>query len=190
MDPNLVQAGSDTTIMTTQPPQLREAKLSDVPDGWSECILTYKAKATILQTPGYPQPILRRARPVHCIREGTCGLGVFATEDIQMGELIFSERALFIGPAAARFDVRLPENCTAEQRRQVILHESEKEKKIAIDRMPDEYRKRFMALANSHLHDGSGPIMGIIRTNGFGIGGFGKSCSIHFQNQRRYSLKV
>ena len=40
----------------------------------------------------------------------------------------------------------------------------------ALDRlMMPEAKEEFMSLANSHKHDGSGPILGVIRTNGFRI---------------------
>ena len=37
--------------------------------------------------------------------------------------------------------------------------------------MTDENREAFMALANSYTEDGSGPILGIFRTNGYQVPG-------------------
>jgi len=51
------------------------------------------------------------------------------------------------------------------------LQEWEERLDIASKRMTDENRKAFMALANSHTEDGSGPILGIIRTNGYKVPG-------------------
>lgn len=39
---------------------------------------------------------------------------------------------------------------------------------LSIDRMLPETRAAYMSLANSHLEDGSGPLVGISRTNSFG----------------------
>ncbi|PBK92508.1 hypothetical protein ARMGADRAFT_1030788 [Armillaria gallica] len=36
--------------------------------------------------------------------------------------------------------------------------------------MSEESKNVFMDLRNSHLHDGSGPILGVVRTNGYGLG--------------------
>jgi len=35
--------------------------------------------------------------------------------------------------------------------------------------MEPERRAKLMALTNSHLEDGSGPIHGIVRTNGYAV---------------------
>ena len=51
------------------------------------------------------------------------------------------------------------------------MHEWEEHLGIALKRMTDANRKAFMALANSHTEDGSGPILGIIRTNGYIVPG-------------------
>ena len=41
---------------------------------------------------------------------------------------------------------------------------------VAVARMTPVNRNAFMELANSHRDDGSGPILGMIRTNGFWVG--------------------
>jgi hypothetical protein len=35
--------------------------------------------------------------------------------------------------------------------------------------MEEEKRKAFKELQNSHTEDSSGPLLGVIRTNGFGV---------------------
>jgi len=47
----------------------------------------------------------------------------------------------------------------------------EKTLREPLDRMDPESRAAYMALANCHTEDGSGPLMGILRTNGLGISG-------------------
>ncbi|KAJ7072827.1 hypothetical protein C8F01DRAFT_1362097 [Mycena amicta] len=69
----------------------------------------------------------------------------------RLGELILCERPLLITPHSLNKFERLAE--------------------IAVNRMDEDRRKAFMDLHNSHTEDGSGPIVGRIRTNGVGVGG-------------------
>jgi hypothetical protein len=158
-------------LLFTQLPNYPDARFTDVPDGWSECMLPGSVKKTVLATPGFPKPILRPPTTVHCIKplaDGS-GLGVFATENITMGDLIFSERPMYIGPAAHMPSGNMPSHFSMEQIRQATLFEQERLLQVCFGRMPVEMQNAFMALSNSHKHDGSGPLMGIIRTNAFGI---------------------
>lgn len=52
---------------------------------------------------------------------------------------------------------------TLEQLKQDLLTEWEREVRGASDRMLPQDKAAFMALSNSHLHDGTGPILGILR---------------------------
>jgi hypothetical protein len=40
---------------------------------------------------------------------------------------------------------------------------------IAVDRLRPDNKAAFMALASSHKEDGSGPVVGIVRTNGIAM---------------------
>lgn len=93
------------------------------------------------------------------------GLGLYATRNIMSGELIIAERPLVLVSPMMGLDGRgyNPETTTLEQYKQVLLAEKEQEVRIMFERMLPEDQATFMALANDHLHDGSGPIMGIIR---------------------------
>ena len=51
------------------------------------------------------------------------------------------------------------------------MHEWKERLGIALKRMTNENREAFMALANSYTEDGSGPILGIVRTNGYQVPG-------------------
>lgn len=54
-------------------------------------------KRLVLSTPGFPSPIVHPPRVTYEVREtGEHGLGVFATEDIEAGDLILAERPLVI----------------------------------------------------------------------------------------------
>ncbi|KAJ7496871.1 hypothetical protein FB451DRAFT_1456778 [Mycena latifolia] len=127
-------------------------------DGSSECMLEAQTKAKILSTPGFPSPIARM------------GLGAFSTTRLQMGDLILSERPLVIAPVNFFLFDSPPDDFTQEQVNQAVLAQGEQCLQEVFSRLSPENKKAYMALANSHLQDGSGPLMGILRTNGLGAG--------------------
>ena len=92
-----------------------------------------------------------------------------ATRDLKMGDLIVSERPLFVTCPAASSKLDVPDDTPMEQRIQAMLAQWEKALECGFHRMSEENQVAFKALANSHTQDGSGPILGVIRTNGFGI---------------------
>lgn len=165
--------GDDVLLFSTIPPQLVSAKPADHPDGWTECILRGYTKRTILSTPGFPQPLVQPPQSCYCIGPSHNGLGMFATCDLSIGDLIVAERPLMVTPRGLSLSssISLPVNFTAEQRRQAAIFEWEKTLQTSFDRMEPENQAAFMALANNHLEDGSGPLLGIIRTNGFEVEG-------------------
>ncbi|KAF9062594.1 hypothetical protein BDP27DRAFT_1481940 [Rhodocollybia butyracea] len=84
------------------------------------------------------------------------GLGLFATRLIRAGDLVVDERPMLVVPAGSA--IPLPESAASyspEQQKQVFLHEWGKLVKTAFDRMSVDHKGDFMALANSHQHDGS-----------------------------------
>ncbi|CAA7270097.1 unnamed protein product [Cyclocybe aegerita] len=162
--------GPNEVVYTTIPSQ-DMSKPAD-PDGHSECVISGLIKAKIFNTPGYPCAIPKPRRPNMCVIKPVAdmGLGVFATCDIKVGELIFSERPLLVTRRAmAAPTAHIPRGCSPEKVKQILMFEIEKGLQYAASRMSDERRTALMALANSHKEDGSGPILGIIRTNGFSI---------------------
>ena len=128
----------------------------------------------VLNAPGYPARIPKPHRPdLYEVRSTSdMGIGVFAKRDINRGELIFSERPLLVTPTRYRPSSRseIPPHYTAMQINQILMFEHEQVLKAAIDRMSEEDRARYMSLCNSHHEDGSGPIFGIMRTNGYRLG--------------------
>ena len=145
------------------------------PDGHSEWIVYGPTKAKVINAPGYPQPVPKPkgTQPAYIIKPSpNMGLGVFATRDIKMGELIFAERPLLVSPRSnIGVNVGSLEQYDWKTQIAIAMMEWEKTLEIAVGRMEPEDRKAFMELANSHKEDGSGPILGIIRTNGFMVGG-------------------
>ncbi|KAF5376403.1 hypothetical protein D9615_008618 [Tricholomella constricta] len=160
-------------LCTTLPSQSFGDTLADNPDNWTECLfLGGKQKREIVSTPGFPSPIPRPPQIRHRIKPSRFGIGMFATRNIKMGDLIVSERPLLVSPSALPPLIpNFPKGFkpTFLQFTQGRMAEYEKTLEICLGRMLPENRAAFLALHNSHTEDGSGPIFGRIRTNGIGI---------------------
>ncbi|GLB39181.1 hypothetical protein LshimejAT787_0603430 [Lyophyllum shimeji] len=159
------------TIPSDPPPG---AKLADDRDGWTQCLLRHPALATILSTPGFPRRPHYPPDVCFCIGPSKHGLGMFATRDLSMGDHILTERPLTVTPTTIPMPkfARCLEGLTDEQRRQAILDRWEKAFLLpCFNRLDSAAQADFLDLANSHAEDGSGPILGVIRTNGFEVAG-------------------
>ncbi len=95
---------------------------------------------------------------------------MFATRPLEAGDLIFAERAMIIASGAV-YSVQSADHLTGKEYLRAILMDAEKKLEIAYGRLLRERKEAFMALTNSHENDGSGPLMGRLRTNGFIIRG-------------------
>ncbi|KAF5376480.1 hypothetical protein D9615_008624 [Tricholomella constricta] len=160
-------------IFTSLPSRNYGDTLAEHPDNWTECLLWGgKQKRDILSTPGFPSPIPRPPQTRHRIGPSLFGIGMFATRDIKMGDLIMSERPLLASPIVIPPLIpNFPEGfeLTLSQSLEAKMAEFEKCLENSLGRMLPENRAAFLALHNCHTEDGSGPIFGRIRTNGFGI---------------------
>jgi hypothetical protein len=58
---------------------------------------------------------------------------------------------------------------TPEQVRQLVLLQEEKVMEMVVGRLTKENQKAYKELYNCHTQDGSGPLDGILRTNGTGV---------------------
>ncbi|KAJ6491765.1 hypothetical protein C8R47DRAFT_1121704 [Mycena vitilis] len=136
----------------------------------TECLFFPGSKEVFTGIPGFPHPMVQPAAPAFKLdKVPGKGMGLFATRALPAGELILSERPLFLSPVG--FEVLARPNFNFAQYTQRLLMESEKSVAMSVDRMRPESKAAFMALANSHLEDGSGPCLGIVRTNGLGVSG-------------------
>ncbi|KZV70384.1 SET domain-containing protein [Peniophora sp. CONT] len=130
-------------ILTTLPSQ----KEGIDRDGETECFCTGWFRRTVLSTPGFPSPIVYPKKVVYEVREVEgCGLGVFALEDIRIGDLIVAERPLIVN---------------------MIVGDMERVLEALCARMSSETFKTYMALHNCYGTDDSGSLTGIMLTNGF-----------------------
>lgn len=152
------------------PPRDKGATLADFPEGWTECIfIGGAAKRSILTTPNFPSPLIKPPKTRHRIVATANGFGMFATRDLKMNDLIFTERPLLIAPRGPPMGSTVPPGTSMEQKLQVMLIEYENILREAYKRMQSESQAALLKLANSHTEDGSGPILGVLRTNGFGV---------------------
>ncbi|KAK7005391.1 ER lumen protein-retaining receptor [Favolaschia claudopus] len=134
----------------------------------TECIFFEGSKEILMQVPHFPQPMLQPAESAHRIGVAPGkGRGLFSTLALRTGELICSDRPLLIGPRGV--PTSAPPNFTPDMLIQHSLNELEKCYEVGVNRMRPHDKSVFMALANCHTQDGSGPIVGIVRTNGLGI---------------------
>ncbi|KAG5636026.1 hypothetical protein H0H81_009349 [Sphagnurus paluster] len=159
--------------MTTLPPRKSGETLADNPDNWTQCLFNFaEQKRSILSTPGFPSRMVRPPEVRHRVGPSSFGTGVFATCDIQMGQLILSERPLLLSPVCIPVqEPNLPKGATVTSDQFVLAQMNDYEEllKDCVDHMEPENREAFFKLHNSHTEDGSGPIFGRIRTNGIGI---------------------
>ena len=149
----------------------------DDSDGTTEWIIKDPdAKAKVFKTPGYPSRISKpRCPDLYEVRTTPdMGQGIFAKCNIKRGDLIFSERPLLIAPSWLGRD-GTSDKYTLNQVQQVMMFEFEKVLEVAVQRMSEKERALFMALHNSHTADGTGPLLGIMRTNAFGVGNLSNS---------------
>ena len=143
------------------------------PDGHSEWLVRGPTKQKILTAPGYPQPVPKPPRNTksHVVKSTpTMGQGVFATRDIPLGEIIFAERPLLVSPRSM-VNANLSAYNMADYMK-IVMFEREQQLEAAVGRMDHDTKAKLMALMNSHLEDGSGPINGIVRTNGYAVRNF------------------
>nr|GAT49083.1 predicted protein [Mycena chlorophos] len=137
----------------------------------TECSFLLGTKQIFLDTPGFPEPLPLgpspndpgwRVAPI----PGK-GVGLVATRALKQGEIILTERPLLIIPAFV--DCPVPESFTQEQKMQHVFDEWERFAQPSVERMTEWRRRVFFELYNGDRESGSGPIMGVVQTNGIGL---------------------
>ncbi|VDB85283.1 unnamed protein product [Peniophora sp. CBMAI 1063] len=157
----------DESIVTTLPQSERDEAIRR--DGEAECACTGWFKRMVLSTPGFPSPIVRPPKIVYEVRDVVGrGLGVYATEDIQAGDLITAERPLIV--KMAMNSARARSDLSPEDILRATFANLERSMELLCSRMSSETLRKYTSLYNSHKTDGSGPLTGIFRTNGFNVG--------------------
>lgn len=89
---NPALASENGMVATILPPVSHSINLIDVRDGWTECLIAAEVNDKIRATPGFPSPVIRPSTIKYRIgKAGKKGLGMYATENLEFGDLIFSE---------------------------------------------------------------------------------------------------
>ncbi|KAJ6593480.1 hypothetical protein B0H19DRAFT_1365554 [Mycena capillaripes] len=131
---------------------------------------TLPHQEVLTSLPRFPQPLIHPKTPAFRVANVPGkGVGLFSTRSLAEGDFILSERPLIINSVGLQ--IPIPPHFTYEQFVHLLLIESEKGLKVAVDRMRPDHRAAFMALANCHTEDGSGLLLGITRTNGLCVSG-------------------
>ncbi|VDB85284.1 unnamed protein product [Peniophora sp. CBMAI 1063] len=140
-------------------------------DGHAEVMCTGWFKRKVMSTPGFPSPMVHPPKITYEIREmeGRVGYGMFATEDIAPGDLVVAERPLLVN---AIWSLGNPQAriISKEQQLRGMYADMEKNMELICSRMSPETLEKYKSLHNSHKSEGSGPLTGIGRTNGFDVG--------------------
>lgn len=161
-------------ICTSVPVLPVDPSLKENPDGWCECILDKpNLKKRIFSTClDFPRPIPRLLPRRYRVKSSAISsLGMFATVDIKTNDLIVAERPLLIAPVGlpGSADALDDHTLTDDQKVLACLSHQEQFLGFSLERMLPEAQAAYKSLANSHLEDGSGPLLGVMRTNGFGV---------------------
>jgi hypothetical protein len=153
------------------PPVYPDSKFTDYPDGVTVCMMDPGKKQQIVTQPNFPRSPKRPSTSAYEIKASSHGLGVFATRDLEPGELIMGERPLFVYPQNVLhgFVVSHPDYFTKEQKRLGDFREREKMLKYLFDRMFPEDQQALLALFVPPGHVGTGVIQSRISTNSFGL---------------------
>ncbi|KAG6812175.1 hypothetical protein H0H92_004043 [Tricholoma furcatifolium] len=154
------------------------------PNGQTHCLLRRTALNSILASPGFPQYPTYPLDVCYRIGPSKHGLGMFATRDLVMGDHILTERPLTVTPT----NIPMPYFASALKAQGihgVALEHAKLNKwecaylRPCFERLDLDQQAAFLRLANAHEYDESGPILGIIRTNGLELAVTGDSAERH-----------
>ncbi|KAI5831736.1 hypothetical protein K523DRAFT_409431 [Schizophyllum commune Tattone D] len=143
--PTKGQGSSRSTSSTKTDPFLITLPKAIDPDGTCLALLARATYKDLISQPSYPRPVLRPPTILHRVAPaGGAGLGVFALQDLAVGELVFSERPLLVVPTSV----------------------TECEWEACAARLPPAALGALVALADIDPKGGSRPAARRIRTNG------------------------
>ncbi len=147
----------------------------------TQCLCWPGLAEAVLSQLGFPKRIHVPPMPLHRLTfiNDSKGMGLVATRFIAAGQLIFSERPLLIAQPRLESWVDLDEifdrldlvseEITQDEIMKAARPEVEDHFQDILERMDPEDRGTYLVLANSHRHDGSGPLYGVFRTNNIEI---------------------
>ncbi|KDR74814.1 hypothetical protein GALMADRAFT_141147 [Galerina marginata CBS 339.88] len=161
----------ENLTFVTVPP--RRPNMSDDRDGHVELLVPSYGNALkkIQNTPGYPKPVPKTPQKNYIIKQTEdMGIAMFATRDLQKGDLIFAERPYLCASEAVIasdvFDQAIARNLPPEVAVKFLRGLSEKRLQHMVSRMSEADKASIMHLANSHDdEEDTGPMTGRLRTN-------------------------
>jgi hypothetical protein len=139
---------------------------SDSPDGTTDCLILGLEDKKLI--PKYPSPI--RKYQAYEIRNSTdpkMRLGVFATHDLQFGDLILCERPILLVPRVLDSDFIGKPNFFPPSKNPANREAWESIFRPFFERISKEKQDEYLRLENNHPEDGIGPLLGIYRTNNY-----------------------
>lgn len=138
-------------------------------DGATDCLLLGLKDSQLI--PMYPSPIRKASRQtyeIHDTADPKMGLGMFATRDLQVGELIECERPMLLTPHLLDSPL-VTGRPTFIPPLKLAANRNAWESIFCpfFERVDKEKQDKYRALANSHPEEGFGPLLGTYRTNSF-----------------------
>jgi hypothetical protein len=152
-------------------------------DEWTECIfMGPQVMRHILSLQGFPKPVPKPPHIRHkiapssfnpCDDLNTAGLGMFATVDLEFGDLILAERPLLLFDGGYLKLVEYTPDLSVQDWWQAFKDESKKLFNTAVGRMSEERKDALFNLAASDWHhkvlDEIPHTMRLLGTNGFRV---------------------
>lgn len=129
-------------------------------DTFTECLLRSEVKDQVLAIPGFPRPFTTPDPPRYKIKPVRgAGMGVFATTDIDVGDVIVVERPLLVSTQLV----------TSRGNSGFSYQQPSEVARMMIERMSETSSEEFYALHNCKGYTRS-TINGLFDTNAIGIG--------------------
>lgn len=124
-----------------------------------------KTKRYVLSLPEFPASVPIPDNSTYTILSTpNIGMGMFAARALKVGDLICGERPLLVVPQLSGRGM-----LAGKEMWETMLH-------VSLMRMDPENQAKYRALYN--CHDDDSPLLGIVRTNGFGIP-IGSDADVH-----------
>ncbi|KAJ8093108.1 hypothetical protein PM082_020591 [Marasmius tenuissimus] len=158
-------------VYTTIPARKEGDTPTDNPDGWTECVITGRIKNEIYKTPGFPRPLVHPPEVRYRMDDSPGkGVGMFSTQTLQMGDLIFSERPIIVFPACERAADVWFDSLSEDEIGRFIVKEWNGVLRYMLKRLSPEKAATFWGLMNVHGSDVD-DMRGVMMTNGYRANG-------------------
>ncbi|KAF8963508.1 hypothetical protein BDZ97DRAFT_1758581 [Flammula alnicola] len=109
--------------------------------------------------------------PQHLQDTPGMALGVYATRDLRVGDLVMAEPPLLVMPVRQPRTIMVPPGAKQEEATKILAGEMNRIVETALGKMTPEQSKAFTELENVRMDvaEQGGPIVGIVHTNSFRV---------------------